>query len=291
MRLKDIQNIFHEELDVIFGANEVGSIFNILILHYLKINRIALVLEPELSVSKEEEQPLFEALSRLKLEEPIQYIIGETEFFGLPFHVNKHTLIPRPETEELVSLVIQYSKHKILSSQPFTILDIGTGTGCIAISLAKELPNAQVFAVDVSAEALKVAKQNAELNKVDINLINTDILDKNSWPQNLDIKFDVIVSNPPYVRDLEKLEIKNNVLKHEPHLALFVEDNDPLKFYEIITDFAVENLKNNGLLFFEINQYLGNETKQLLQEKGFNDLELKLDIFGNNRMLKGLKNF
>jgi release factor glutamine methyltransferase len=292
MRLKEIQDIFHKELDATFGKNEVGSFFNILISHYLKLNRIALVLEPDLTITKEEEQPLFEALSRLKLEEPIQYIIGETEFYGLPFKVNEHTLIPRPETEELVSLVLQNIKNQKTNSKTISILDIGTGTGCIAISLAKNLPNAKIYALDVSEDALKIANQNAELNKVAIHFIKANILNKDSW--NLGFKsleFDLIVSNPPYVRNLEKIEIKNNVLKHEPHLALFVEDNNPLQFYEAITDFAVDNLKQNGLLFFEINQYLGDETKQLLQDKGFSDLELKPDIFGNNRMLKGLKNF
>jgi len=298
MRLKDIQDIFHKELDAIFGKNEVGSVFNILISHYLKFNRIALVLEPDLTISKEEEQPLFEALSRLKQEEPIQYIIGETEFFGLPFKVNEHTLIPRPETEELVSLVLQNIKNQKTcladwqaNSKVVSILDIGTGTGCIAISLAKNLPNAKVFALDVSEEALKIAEQNAELNKVDIHFLKADILSKETW--NLEfknLKFDIIVSNPPYVRNLEKQEIKKNVLNHEPHLALFVEDTNPLQFYKAITDFAIDKLVENGLLFFEINQYLGDETKQLLQDKDFLDIELKPDIFGNNRMLKGKKN-
>lgn len=291
MRLKEIQDIFHKELDAIFGANEVTSFFNILISHYLKLNRIVLVLEPELAISKEEEQPLFESLSRLKLEEPIQYIIGETEFFGLLFKVNEHTLIPRPETEELVQWIIRdYSERS--EESKLNILDIGTGTGCIAIALAKNMLNATIYALDVSLEALKVAKLNATLNNVEIKFINADIL--NSITSNLEfknLKFDIIVSNPPYVRHLEKAEIKNNVLKHEPHLALFVDDENPLKFYETIADFAVDNLKEKGRLFFEINQYLGTETKQLLQDKGFTNLELKPDIFGNNRMLKGIKNF
>src|SRR5690554_204977 len=291
MRLKDIQSIFHKELDVIFGVNEVGSFFNILISHHLKLNRIALVLNPELTISKEEEQPLFDALSRLKLQEPIQYIIKETEFFGLPFKVNENTLIPRPETEELVEWIVHTMSMRE-EIKPINILDIGTGTGCIAISLAKNIPNAKVYAVDVSGEALKVAKLNAELNKVDVSFYKVDILNEASWDLEFkNLKFDIIVSNPPYVRNLEKIEIKNNVLKYEPHLALFVEDDKPLQFYNAIADFAVDNLTENGLLFFEINQYLGKETKQLLQDKNFADLELKLDVFGNNRMLKGAKNF
>jgi|SRR5690554_491421 len=292
MRLKEIQNIFHTELDGIFGANEVSSFFNILISHYLKLNRIALVLEPDLTISKNEEQPLFEALSRLKVQEPIQYIISETEFFGLPFKVNEHTLIPRPETEELVTFVIESSRFKVQDSRPLTILDIGTGSGCIAVSLAKNISNAKVYAIDVSEEALKIAKHNAELNKADIHFFKVDILNSSTWNLEFkDLEFDIIVSNPPYVRRLEKKEIKNNVLNYEPHLALFVEDDNPLQFYEAIANFAMDNLNKKGCLFFEINQYLGNETKQLLQDKGFTDLELKPDIFGNNRMLKGIKNF
>lgn len=291
MRLKDIQKVFHQELDVIYGKNEVASFFNILMSHYLKLNRIALVLEPELTVSKEEEQPLFEALSRLKQEEPIQYIIGETQFYDLTFKVNEHTLIPRPETEELVQWIVKCHSERSEESQ-LKILDIGTGTGCIAISLAKNLPKAKVYALDVSEEALKIAKQNAITNQVDIQFIEADVLNKDAWSSELqDLKFNIIVSNPPYVRNQEKAEIKNNVLKHEPHLALFVEDHDPLQFYHTISDIAVDKLTENGMLFFEINQYLGNETKQLLHNKGFKDLELKTDIFGNNRMLKGLKNF
>ena len=291
MRLKDIQKVFHQELDVIYGKNEVASFFNILMSHYLKLNRIALVLEPELTVSKEEEQPLFEALSRLKQEEPIQYIIGETQFYDLTFKVNEHTLIPRPETEELVQWIVKCHSERSEESQ-LKILDIGTGTGCIAISLAIHLPKAKVYALDLSKEALKVARQNAELNNVEVHFINADILNRDSWNLEFkDLKFNIIVSNPPYVRNQEKAEIKNNVLKHEPHLALFVEDHDPLQFYNVISDIAVDKLTENGLLFFEINQYLGNETNQLLHNKGFKDLELKTDIFGNNRMLKGLKNF
>ncbi|MFL0354441.1 peptide chain release factor N(5)-glutamine methyltransferase [Xanthomarina sp. GH4-25] len=290
MRLKDIQNIFHKELDAVFGKDEVGSFFNILISHYLKLNRIALILDPDLTITKEEEQPLFEALSRLKQEEPIQYIIGETEFYGLPFKVNEYTLIPRPETEELVAWILKCQLERSKESIT-TILDIGTGTGCIAISLAKNLSNVQVYALDVSEEAIKIAKQNAELNNVKVNFIKADILNKKSWNSEFKaLEFDLIVSNPPYVRQLEKIEIKNNVLKYEPHLALFVEDKNPLQFYEVIANFAVDKLKEKGLLFFEINQYLGTETKQLLQDKAFVDLDLKPDIFGNNRMLKGIKN-
>ena len=289
MKLKDIQLIFHRELDAVYGKDEVDSFFNILIKYYLNLNRIALVLEPDLTVTKLEEQPLFEALSRLKNNEPIQYIIGETEFFGLSFKVNKHTLIPRPETEELVEKILK-TVHSSASKKSIKILDVGTGTGCIAISLAKSIKNSQVFAVDVSDEALKIAKHNAALNAVNITFIQDDILNPShpeliKSPQN----FDIIVSNPPYVRELEKEEIKDNVLKFEPHLALFVPNDDSLIFYKAITAFAVNNLRNEGQLFFEINQYLGEQMKQLLEHFEFKNIELLKDIFGNDRIIKASK--
>lgn len=286
--LKEIQHIFHQELDTLYGADEVGSFFNILIDFYLGLNRITLVLEPNYAITKEEEQPLFEALSRLKLYEPIQHIVGKTEFYGLPFKVNKNTLIPRPETEELVAWILKSISEK--KGQPIKILDVGTGTGCIAISLAKHLPNAQVFAVDISPKALKTAKENAKLNEVSITFIEDSILDiHDDILESATGFFDVIVSNPPYVRDLEKVGIKNNVLQHEPHLALFVKDKNPFEFYKAISSFATRALKENGLLFFEINQYLGAEMTALLKAYPFKDIELKNDMFGNQRMLKGMK--
>ena len=287
MVLKEILNVFHKELDTIYGNNEVDSFFNILIDYYLNLKRITLVMQPEYTISKEEEQPLFEALSRLKLEEPIQYILGETEFFGLVFKVNQNTLIPRPETEELVQWIIEDYKDNL---EQIKILDIGTGTGCIPISLAKNLPKAKVKALDISTKALKVAKQNAELNAVEVDFIEQNILD--TYHTELDSasqKFDVIVSNPPYVRELEKAEMKGNVLKHEPELALFVDNTNPLIFYKAITEFATHSLKAGGTLYFEINQYLGAEMIQLLEDFNFKDIELKKDMFGNNRMIKGVK--
>ncbi len=296
MILKEIQHIFHKELDAIFGEDEVASFFDILLEQYLGIRRIDLILNPNLTITKSEEQPLFEALSRLKLEEPIQYIIGETEFYGLKLKVNKHTLIPRPETEELVDFIIKSVASSVSlqsqprSNKPLKILDIGTGSGCIAIALAKNIPGAKVYAMEVSENALKLARENAKSNGVEVTFIHQDILTARHvelFPASQ--KFGLIVSNPPYVRHLEKVEIKNNVLNYEPHLALFVEDNDPLVFYRAIAQFAVENLTENGQLFFEINQYLGEEMIRLLEGFGFQEIELRKDLFGNDRMLKAMK--
>ncbi|MDB2336620.1 peptide chain release factor N(5)-glutamine methyltransferase, partial [Flavobacteriaceae bacterium] len=222
----------------------------------------------------------------LEQEIPIQYILGKTEFYGFPFILNEHVLIPRPETEELISSILENvlktrSFHTNANEKQLKILDIGTGSGCIPISLKKSLPFAEITAIDVSNEALTIAKKNAVLNKVDINLTQQDILNTTSLNQ----LYDVIVSNPPYVRESEKKEIKNNVLNNEPHMALFVEDNNPLVFYNKIAELAKNHLTKNGTLFFEINQYLGKETVELIKLKGFNKIQLKKDIFGRDRII------
>mgnify|MGYP000176850671 FL=1 len=283
MKLKDIQNKFHEVLDAIYGKEEVNSFFFMLVDFYYKISRLQLAMEPDLKI--ETPDAILNALEALKREQPIQYILGETEFYGLPFKVNEHVLIPRPETEELVEWVI--SEFRIQNSE-FRVLDIGTGSGCIAISLAKNLPNAKVYALDVSKEALKIAKQNAELNHVEVEFIEADILTcRDTELVSASHKFDIIVSNPPYIRTEEKLQMKNNVLNNEPHLALFVNDENPLLFYEAISSFATHKLNPNSMLFFEINEYLGNDMIRLLKEKQFKNIELKQDIFKKDRMIKG----
>ncbi|MDX8554147.1 peptide chain release factor N(5)-glutamine methyltransferase [Tenacibaculum sp. 1B UA] len=279
MLLKQYKSYFSEQLSSIFPQTEINTFFFLLIEEYLGFQRIDLTLQPTFEVLSDKKRLLDEALARLKKEEPIQYILGKTEFFGLPFNVDKNTLIPRPETEELVEWIV---KEVEKSQKLLSILDIGTGTGCIPISLKKQLPNMNVSAVDVSEKALIVAKKNAELNDVEVSFMLQDILKTKV----LNSKFDIIVSNPPYVRELEKAEIKNNVLENEPHLALFVEDNNPLLFYKKIADLAKNNLTKTGLLFFEINQYLSKETVEMLKDKGFTKIELRKDLFGNNRMIK-----
>ena len=282
MTINNIKNLFLNELLNLYPKQEIESFFNLLTEAFLDLKRVDIILDPNKEIVNEVEQKYNSALAKLKKEIPIQYIIGTTEFYGLPFTVNENVLIPRPETEELVSLILQNSKLKTQNSKDLTILDIGTGSGCIAIALAKNLPNAKIWALDVSEKAIEIAKQNAKLNDVDVQFLNENILNLKQLPKN----FDVIVSNPPYVRELEKQEINNNVLNHEPHLALFVKDNDPLLFYDKIADIAKENLTKNGELYFEINQSLGKETVALLKQKGFQNIELKRDIFGKDRMIK-----
>ncbi|WP_299001767.1 peptide chain release factor N(5)-glutamine methyltransferase [uncultured Tenacibaculum sp.] len=279
MNLKHFRAYFTEQLESIFPKTEIDAFFFLLIEEYLGLQRIDFTLQPTLEIPSKKYDLLNTALTRLQKEEPIQYILGKTEFYGYPFKINENTLIPRPETEELVEWILNEVKD---NKQQLSILDIGTGTGCIPISLKKNLPSANVSAIDVSEETLKVAKDNASLNKAEITFILQDILQTEGLPQ----QFDVIVSNPPYVRELEKVEIKNNVLENEPHLALFVDDDNPLIFYKKIADLAIKSLTKKGLLFFEINQYLGSETIDMLKSKGFTKVELRKDLFGNNRMIK-----
>ncbi|GAB1857749.1 peptide chain release factor N(5)-glutamine methyltransferase [Flavobacteriaceae bacterium MHTCC 0001] len=283
MKLKEIQQTFHEVLAEYYGKAEINAFFFLLTEAYYNIKRIDLAMHPEFIT--ENTDIIFEALEQLKHQKPIQYILGKTEFFGLPFKVSRDVLIPRPETEELVSWILD----EVNKNKPIRILDVGTGSGCIAVTLAKHLPNAAVFALDVSKDALKIAHENAKINSVDVTFVEADILRDSAIkfiPQIL--KFDIIVSNPPYVRHLEKDLMNPNVLRNEPHLALFVEDNDPLLFYNAITSFAIKHLKHNGQLFFEINEYLGKETVNSMKQRGFETIALKKDIFGKDRMVKAI---
>ena len=280
MILKEYKLHFINELEFIFDLEEIESFFYIITEFLHQKKRIDLALEPNFSINAIEVEKWNAIIAQLKQEKPIQYILGKTEFYGLRFLVNENTLIPRPETEELVDLILnENSKNKIPNLK---ILDVGTGSGCIAISLAKNLPEAKVFALDVSEKALETAKKNAEINKVEVEFLHQSILETEDLKQ----QFDIVVSNPPYVRNLEKQEIKKNVLEYEPHLALFVEDNDPLIFYRKIAQLAQKNLSENGKLYFEINQYLGKETSELLQDLGFQNNELIKDVYGNDRMIQ-----
>lgn len=250
---------------------------------YLGVTRLQLALNPDRILTSDEFQKLNSAMLRLKEHEPLQYILGETEFFGLKFKVDPNTLIPRPETEELVGWILEDIEKSDINNQ-LNILDIGTGSGCIAISLARNLTDASVSAIDVSAEALSIASENSLLNEVSVKLVQTNILQAESLPE----KFNIIVSNPPYVRELEKAEMHRNVLENEPDLALYVSDEDPLIFYKKITQLAYQNLPIGGSLYFEINQYLSRETEAIMKNEGFYT-SLRKDIFGNFRMIKGIK--
>jgi release factor glutamine methyltransferase len=283
MLLKQYKSHFFDALKNSQDEQEIESFFFILTEYLHNLKRVDVALNPNFELSEAEVEKWNAILAQLQQDKPIQYITGEAWFYGLKFEVNENTLIPRPETEELVEWILNSSITQHPS--PNIILDIGTGTGCIPIALKANLPQANVSAIDVSENALEVAKRNAELNKVEVNFIQANILEVEDLSQ-LPSSYNIIVSNPPYVRNLEKQEIKKNVLDYEPHLALFVEDTDALLFYRKIAQLAIKNLSPNGLLFFEINQYLGKETVELLQNLGFKNIELKKDVYGNDRMVK-----
>ncbi len=272
--VRDIRPFFLEKLASVYGEKEANSMSYWSIESVLGFSKSDCIMQQDALVSKTQKLKLLEIVSRLAEEEPLQYILGTAEFMSLQFKVNKHTLIPRQETEELVQWVLQEDFK--------SALDIGTGSGCIAISLAKQ--SKAISALDFSKEALEVAKDNAKNNEVVIDFIHADILQKPALQQ----VFDVIVSNPPYVLESEKKLMHTNVLKHEPHTALFVEDEEALMFYHSIADFAQNYLNKNGKLFFEIHENKGKEVLQMLQEKGFSKLELRKDMQGKDRMVKAV---
>jgi release factor glutamine methyltransferase len=290
MNIKNLKSYFFSELQTVQEDSEIESFFFILLEYLHNLKRIDISLNPDFEVSEADLEKWNSIISELKTEKPIQYITGEAWFYGYRFEVNENTLIPRPETEELVEWIIESTKLEA-GSEKLNMLDIGTGSGCIPISLKKEIPNAIVSAIDVSEKALEVARTNALDNEVEVYFILQNILeidDLNELPTSnfqLPTQFDIIVSNPPYVRNLEKQEIKKNVLDYEPHLALFVEDTDALLFYRKIAQLALTSLTPNGKLFFEINQYLAKETVALLENLGFKNIELRKDFVGNDRMI------
>ncbi len=281
MKIKEYRTQFIQDLTALYGQEEAESFFYLILENQQQLKRIDLALQPTLVFNSDAIQVWDQFLAQLKKEIPVQYVIGSTSFFGLDFEVNNAVLIPRPETEELVDWILN-SLQSTVNNQKVKIIDIGTGSGCIAISLAKNIPHAHVMALDVSVDALATAQKNAQNNQVTVAFKNQNILET----YDLQEQFDVIVSNPPYVRDLEKVEIKKNVLDYEPHLALFVENDNALIFYKKIAELAQKNLKPNGFLFFEINQYLGKETVALLENLNFKNIELRKDIYGNDRMIR-----
>lgn len=264
-----------------FSPEEILFFFRILCEDFFDLPRHKLALQLDRELTEEQQSELNNALLLLQQEYPLQYIIGHTAFYGLHIKVNSSTLIPRPETEELVDWIIS-STNK---NKEVKILDIGTGSGCMAIALAKNLPKSKVFALDISAEALQTAKENAIINEVSVQFDLVDILNA---PQ-IDETFDIIVSNPPYVLESEKALMKKNVLDFEPETALFVKDTDALIFYRAIAKLSREKLNPQGLLFFEINENKGNQTKDLLKQLDFTNIEIKKDYREKDRMVKAQK--
>lgn len=280
--IKKIISEIKSELNNQYPNTEIESFISLIFENLFNYSRTQIHLNQDTLISHENYLEIKKILSRLKDWEPIQYIIGFADFYGLKFKVNTSVLIPRQETEELVDWIIHENKKKALH-----VLDIGTGSGCIAISLAKNLVNSTVKAYDISQNALSLAMKNAEINSTEVIFTLVDILDKNKWS---DSKFDIIVSNPPYVRDSEKTLMQKNVLDYEPQLALFVPDKNPLLYYKKISEFATKQLNKHGKLYFEINESYAKEVAEILKENNFSDLVIKKDLNGKDRMIKGIKN-
>ena len=276
-KVSDILPYFLNELLDFYPENELKSIMYISIDFHLGLTKSGTILQSERILKDEEISVFINIVDRLQKMEPIQYILSETKFYGLSFYTKKGILIPRPETEELVDWIIKDNQG---SEKKY--LDIGTGSGCIIISLAKNLKGT-FDAIDISEKSIRISEENSIKNKVNINLKKTDIL-----CSELKGEWDVIVSNPPYVLRSEKEVMNKNVLNWEPETALFVEDTDPLLFYEEISKKSLTVLRKNGYLYFEINENFGNETIKLLEEIGFVNIELKKDINGKDRMIKAM---
>lgn len=278
--MRKTESLFIDELASLYNSSEAEELARICLMKVLDCNFTYLLSHSPLSLTAEQQQDLTGLLARLKAGEPVQYIEGVAPFCSLSFVVRPGVLIPRPETAELVEWVT--SDYK--SADRLRLLDIGTGSGCIAVSLAHNLPSACVSAVDVSTDALAVARENAANNDVAVNFMQLDIL-----KQSPDGQFDVFVSNPPYICESEKAAMHKNVLDFEPSLALFVPDADPLLFYRRIAQVALDSLVSGGRLYFEINERFGSQTVQMLQNLGFSNVELRPDFFGKDRMVRATK--
>jgi release factor glutamine methyltransferase len=271
---------FIEQLCTIYEKGEAESIADIVFEDLLLMKRHHIhILDKEFGDA--EIAQFNSILSRLLHHEPVQYVLGITDFYGLRFRVNKHVLIPRRETEELVEMVIKDVRASGVKT--LSILDIGTGSGCIPVSLKKNLPFAIVSAMDISEEALEVAKENAFLNKTDVTFIHDSILSPVSFSP--EKKFDIIISNPPYISVSEKSDMHKNVLEYEPHLALFVENNDVLLFYRAIAGFAQKHLTEQGKVYVEINEAYGPDVKDLFVQHGFTNTVVLQDMQGKDRMV------
>ncbi|MCD7932318.1 MAG: peptide chain release factor N(5)-glutamine methyltransferase [Tannerellaceae bacterium] len=277
-------SFIRQTLQSVYSAGEARSLANIVVCHVTGLSPYQLLSGKDRELSTIEKEKMREITERLKNREPIQYIIGECEFYGLKFRVNPSTLIPRPETEELVEEIIR--DH---TNSPKQILDIGTGSGCIAVSLAKKLPGAKVQTIDISPDALATAIQNAQDNNVEVAFSQADILNERNYCTVLRGTYDIIVSNPPYVTEQEKGSMEKNVLDHEPHTALFVKDQDPLLFYREIAKAGLKLLRPDGRLYFEINRQYGKETVSLLENMGYRNVIVKQDLSGNDRIVKATR--
>lgn len=272
-----------QSLQDVFPDSEIRCFIRILMEKVCGIAPHQMLIDKDKQLSETQKKKLFEITERLKQAEPLQYILGETDFYGLIFKVNKHVLIPRPETEELVERILADINQLQATNKQIQILDIGTGSGCIAISLAKNITKGTVHAIDISEKALETATANALLNTATVSFKKLDILSSEAYDV-IENKYSIIVSNPPYIMEKEKEQMHSNVLTYEPHLALFVPDEDPLRFYRAIAQLGKSKLIIGGKLYFEINAQCGSETVEMLEEEGYHNIQLIQDLFGKDRI-------
>lgn len=281
MRLDEARKKIVRSIDTVYQGDEAKNIAELLLEHVTQLALAERIIRRSESLSSKQEKLLLESISRLQNHEPIQYIINECWFAGIKFYVDKNVLIPRPETEELVEWVVA---HMQLATRNLKFLDIGTGSGCIAIALKKKLPGIEMWACDVSDEALNVARLNADALHATIDFVPLNFLDVQQRKQLP--RVDVIVSNPPYVPEKDKSEMKKNVVEHEPPVALFVPNNDPLIFFNCIADFGNEKLLERGSIYIEIHEDFADKVRSIFRSKGYGSVELKKDLQGKDRMLK-----
>ncbi|HET7361610.1 MAG TPA: peptide chain release factor N(5)-glutamine methyltransferase [Salinimicrobium sp.] len=284
MTLKDLKEYFHKQLEKDYPPAEIEEIFHLLVDKYMEIDRLKFENNQDTELNSGQVEKLENALLRLKNNEPVQYILEQIQFSGRPFKVNSHVHVPRRETETMISWVLEDYKKLKKQVRWATLLDIGTGCGLLPITLFKELPQLKVWAMDISEEALNVARENADLNNAKIDFLQADVLQMESLPH----KFDIVVSNPPYVLEVGKKDVQRKILDFEPALALYVKDNDPMLFNRKIAELAKTGLTENGAVYVEINQYLTSESAGVFQENGFKT-ELRKDVFGNIRTLKAFR--
>jgi len=282
--LKALRSDYIKMLSEKYGTDESKQLLDILIAFFFGYTKIGMALDPGIRLSESEILKLHTAVKELLTNKPVQYITGKSRFMDLNLSVNESVLIPRPETEELVNLIIQNEKTEGLD-----VIDIGTGSGCIALALRKHLPNPKVTAFDISADALALAKNNSTKNRLEINFRQVDILD-DAAVKTLEM-FDLVVSNPPYVTESDKMHMQKNVLDYEPHSALFVPDEDALQFYRAILEFCMVHLRGGGRVYFEINERQGENVLQLFNDYGFQEGKLHSDIHSKNRFATAIKKF
>ena len=279
--INSLIDIFHSQLDAYYPSSEVDAFISVVLEKYTGMSKTDRLLNKELPFSVERFSRVLSVVERLKKQEPLQYILGETFFYGLKFKVDKNVLIPRPETEELVDIIVKENRGR----NNLNIIDIGTGSGCIPVALKKNLPESTITAIDISEAALAVARQNAIDNKVEVNFIYGNALLLSPAGERLGVRANLLISNPPYIPYSEGSLLHKNVIEYEPHLALFVDNDDPLLFYRLIAELAKKNLAPGGKLYFEINERFGKDICEMLSEKGFTSVELRKDLSGKDRFV------